>query len=370
MYENVTYETLLARMLDQIPADIDKREGSIIYDALASAAIELQVMYIELDAILTETYAITASRDFLILRALERGLSPYEPSNAILKGKFDIEIPIGSTFSLNNLIYECIEPITDDIETDIETDIEVENQDTPYYSYQMKCTTTGVDGNKNFGNLIPVSYINGLTYATLVELLIPGEDEEDTESFRTRYLDSFDVKAYGGNIEDYKQKTNSISGVGSTKVTPVWNGGGTVLLTILDSEFNIATNYLIEYVQDIIDPTGDSTGVGIAPIGHIVTVETAEEVPISVTLNIVFKSGYSFEMVKEQIKEIISSYLAELRQTWAEEDGLTIRIIQIEAQILNITGVIDILGTTLNGSDTNIVLGTYEIPVLGGVTDG
>lgn len=362
MYENVTYETILARMLDQIPEDIDKREGSIIYDALAPAAIELQVMYIELDAILTETYAITASRDFLILRALERGLSPYEASNSILKGDFDIEIPIGSTFTLNSLTYECIEPI------DIE--VEVENEDTIYYSYQMKCTTTGVDGNRNFGNLIPVNYINGLTYAVLTELLIPGEDEEDTEMFRTRYLDSFDVKAYGGNIEDYKQKTNSISGVGSTKVTPVWNGGGTVLLTILDSEFNIATDYLIEYVQDIIDPTGDSTGVGIAPIGHIVTVETAKEVPISITLNIVFKSGYNFEMIKEQVEEIISNYLAELRQTWAEEDGLTIRTIQIEAQILSITGVIDILGTTLNGSDNNIVLGTYEIPVLGGVTDG
>ncbi|UTW69876.1 hypothetical protein KHA80_02945 [Anaerobacillus sp. HL2] len=33
MYEHQTYEAILARMLDKIPDDIDKREGSIIYDA-------------------------------------------------------------------------------------------------------------------------------------------------------------------------------------------------------------------------------------------------------------------------------------------------------------------------------------------------
>ena len=39
-------------------------------------------------------------------------------------------------------------------------------------------------------------------------------------------------KSYGGNVTDYLTKTNSIAGVGSTKVTPIWDGGGTVKLTI------------------------------------------------------------------------------------------------------------------------------------------
>ena len=42
MYEDITYEVILKRMLDRIPSTMDKREGSIIYDALAPAAIELQ----------------------------------------------------------------------------------------------------------------------------------------------------------------------------------------------------------------------------------------------------------------------------------------------------------------------------------------
>ena len=47
MYENVTYEDILQRMLDRVPDSMDKREGSIIYDALAPAAVELQLMYIQ-----------------------------------------------------------------------------------------------------------------------------------------------------------------------------------------------------------------------------------------------------------------------------------------------------------------------------------
>ena len=44
MYEEVTYEEILERMLERVPDDMDKREGSLIYDALAPAAIELQIM--------------------------------------------------------------------------------------------------------------------------------------------------------------------------------------------------------------------------------------------------------------------------------------------------------------------------------------
>ena len=100
-YEDITYDVILQRMLDRVPDNMDKREGSIIYDALAPAAVELQLMYIELDTILTETFADTAQRDYLVRRAVERGITPYEPTYAILKGVFtpsslDIPIPLSS----------------------------------------------------------------------------------------------------------------------------------------------------------------------------------------------------------------------------------------------------------------------------------
>ena len=349
MYENITFEQILQRMLDRVPDTMDKREGSIIYDALSPAAVELQLMYIEFDVILTETFGDTASRDYLIRRAAERGVTPYPASFASLKAEStpeDLDIPIGSRFSLNDLNYVITSKIQDG-------------------EYTVQCETEGAVGNKYFGSLIPINYIDGLETIEITELLIPGEDEEDTESIRSRYFETFDTKPFGGNQKDYIQKTNAISGVGATKVTPIWNGGGTVLLTILNSEFNKASSTLIQTVQNEIDPTQDGFGVGIAPIGHIVTVNTADEVTINIKTNITFQEGYNFNGLKTEITDAMNAYLLEIRKQWANEENSVVRISQIETRILNITGVVDVSGTTINGASSNLVLGTYEIPVLG-----
>ena len=39
------YEQILKRLLNAVPSDVDKREGSIIYNALSPAALELQQVY-------------------------------------------------------------------------------------------------------------------------------------------------------------------------------------------------------------------------------------------------------------------------------------------------------------------------------------
>ncbi len=353
MYENISYEQILKRMLDRVPNSFDKREGSIIYDALAPAAMELMGMYIEINTILKETFGDTASRDFLIRRARERGVIPQPSTHAVLKAvsKPDtVDIKVGSRFSLEDLNYEVLEKIRDG-------------------EYKIKCESLGVVGNKYFGPMIPIDYIQGLQNIEITELLIPGEDEEDTEVFRKRYFDSFDSKAYGGNVEDYLRKTNSIPGVGSTKVTPVWNGGGTVKLTILDSNFDKANETLIETVQNMIDPTMDATGIGIAPIGHIVTVDTVEEVMINISTLMTFEEMYSFESVKANIMEVISKYLLEIRKQWANQDNPIVRIAQIESRILAIDGIIDIINTQINGSYNNLTLNKYQIPVIGEITN-
>lgn len=51
MNEIPTYEEILQRCLDRISNTIDKRQGSIIYDALAPCCVELAQMYIELSGI-------------------------------------------------------------------------------------------------------------------------------------------------------------------------------------------------------------------------------------------------------------------------------------------------------------------------------
>jgi len=351
MYENTTFEIILQRMLDRISNIIDKREGSLVYDTSSPAAIEFQLLYIALDTILNETFADTASREYLIKRARERGIIPKEATYAVLQGEFNIDIPIGSRFSCNDLNYIAVEQITTGI-------------------YQMRCETLGVIGNKNFGDLIPIDYIEGLETAKLTELLIPGEDEEETEALRSRYFNSLDSQSFGGNITDYKEKTNSLNGVGGVKVYPVWNGGGTVKLVIINSDYEKPSTTLVEEIQTAIDPVqNQGVGVGIAPIGHVVTVVGCSTHTVDITTNITYQEGWNWDSVKPYVEKAIDEYFKELASEWDSVDNLIVRISQIETRLLNVPGVLDIANTTLNGVAENLLIGADYIPIRGGINN-
>jgi uncharacterized phage protein gp47/JayE len=353
-------------MLDRVDAwaagrgeGVDTREGSLIRTALSPAAAELLQMYIELDSVLNESFADTETRDFLIRRARERGISIYPATRAIRRGEFNIDVAIGSRFSLNKLNYIVIAPMSE------------------AHNFQMQCETFGEAGNIESGALIPIDYIDGLTYARLTDVLIPGEEDESTEHLRERYFASLNAQAYGGNIQDYVEKTLALPGVGAVKVYPVWNGGGTVRLVILDSQFKPPSGALVDAVQTAIDPVpNNGEGLGIAPIGHIVTVDGAGSETIDVGLNITFRNGWDWDSVKPYTEAAIDDYFAELAAEWDKtpwrEDktaALIVRISQIETRILGLAGVLDVRDTTLNGAPNNLTLAPDDVPVRGAVTN-
>ena len=355
MYEAMTYEVILQRMLERVKdthPDLDTREGSIIYDALAPAAVELQNAYLELDMVLDEAFADTASRYYLIKRAAERGLLPYDATRAIVKGVFTpstVVIPIGSRFACGTQTYTVKEKIADG-------------------AYRLECETAGEAGNESSGILVPVDYVDGLETATLTELLIPGEDEEETEAFRKRYFNSLNAQAFGGNVADYQEKVNSLQGVGGVNVYPVWNGGGTVKLVVITSQYTKPTQELLDFVKNEIDPEEQSgTGVGLAPIGHVVTVAGVEEVPIDVAMQITFQEGYTWEDIQSEAGDRLEEYLLELRKAWSDSKELVVRISQMETRILNLTGVLDVTRTTINGAAQNLALSSDSIPGKGGI---
>mgnify|MGYP003272071608 CR=1 FL=1 len=114
MYENITYELLLKRMLDKalsINSNLDTREGSLVWLGNAPAAVELQNLYIQLDTVLDETFADTASRDYLVLRAAERGLSPQPASPAVLQLTITpatLHLAMNTRFSIGDLNYYAV----------------------------------------------------------------------------------------------------------------------------------------------------------------------------------------------------------------------------------------------------------------------
>lgn len=355
MYEeNNSFEEIVERTLARVSTDVDKREGSVVFNAIAPTSEEIALIYTLLDTILANGFADTAERDYLILRCKERGITPYPATHAILKGEFNMEIPIGNRFNLGDLNYVVTELINIEDET---------------YYYQLQCEELGTDGNVQFGELSAIDFVATDMVGSLTELLIPAEDEEDTEALRQRYINSFNTSAFGGNKEDYRVEVGKLDGVGGVKVTPVWAGGGTVKLTIINSDYNTASDTLVSSVQEVIDPTQDGSGTGKAPIGHIVTVVSCVEKPINISVRCTFIDGYTWSSVKDLIEKSLKDYILEMRKNWADATASVVRLSQIENRILNIEGIIDVQDTTLNGSTDNLTLEFEEIPVLGGVTN-
>lgn len=360
MFEEFTFEYLMKRALSRVSGKVDKRQGSVIYDALAPAMAELCRAYIELDRIIEETFADTASREYLIKRARERGLSPYAATYAAVLAELtgDFKLEGGERFNLDDVNYYY----TGEMEEGF---------------YKLRCETAGEAGNNSYGSLIPIDNISGLESAEIVSLFYEGNDEEETEAFRKRYFDSFESQAFGGNIADYKEKMQALNdnqnitdggGIGGVKVYPVWNGGGTVKLVFTTRGYNAPTDNLRDLVQNEVMPYGeDYNGVGFAPIGHNVTVEGVTEKKIDIYTELTLKDGYSVEDVYGYVENAVEDYLEGLRQTWADEDGLTIRISNIESRILDINGIIDIGGTTINEGTENFILEADEIPVRGNI---
>lgn len=347
-----SFNGIMKRLLDKVDDSIDKREGSFIYNALAPAATEMEMLYIEQENNQKESYADTASREYLIKRAKERGIRPYPATKAIVKAEITpsgLSIEVGNRFSLDEVVY-----------------VATGNIDTSHI--RLECENAGTVGNKSAGELVPVEYVDGLQSISIAELLIPAEDEEDTEDFRKRYFDSFGSQAFGGNIQDYKEKTKAISGVRGVKVTPNWKGAGTVKLTIISSDYGVPSSELIQQVQEKIDPQGQSgKGYGIAPIGHVVTVDGVTSQAVNIQTNIAYQSGWSYQASKTYIEKAIDDYFLELAKNWENENQLVVRVSQIETRILNAQGVLDIQGTRLNGQANNVTLAERQIPKRGSI---
>ncbi len=147
--------------------------------------------------------------------------------------------------------------------------------------------------------------------------------------------------------------------------------GGTVLLTVLNSDFDTASDTLVQTVQRAVDPDEYAgEGYGFAPIGHIVKVKSAEGVAVRVSTEIVFDEGYNWDNLKNAVEAAVSDYLLELRKAWADDSYLIVRVSQIDTRILGIKGVVDVGNTMINGSADNLVLGEYQVPVLDSVFGG
>lgn len=370
MFEDIDFSSILTEMMNTARNDVDKSEGSLLWESLAATAREFEVVYEALQRTINNAFITTADREHLEKHADTYNIYPYSASYAVVQADFicdeGVSIEIGSQFTYNQIFYTVIEKVSN-------------------VKYNLRCNEPGTIGNRTYGQLLPVFSLPGFRSSNITALLIPGEEVEDTEDFRQRVIQAISGKAFGGNALDYIQKVNAVAGVGDCKIIRCPRGEGTVDVLIIDSEFKPASEELVELVQNTLRPldiTGppdiDNCGTGVAPIGHDTIVKSAKGVELKVNFQLVLEDGYTYENVKEEIEQALKDYCAELSKNWGDtkhyqesiqkdytQRFISIQINKVGSILFGVPGVHDYVqgSISINGSTEDIDLNFDEIPI-------
>ena len=354
MAESYEYDAILQRMLAQVPDDIDKREGSVIYDALAPTAYTLAAQNYMLSYFTSLLFGDTSTGEWLdkvvgnfgLIR--EAATYATRQINCTNSTGAAFAVPVGARFAINELTFKITEQI-------------VTGQ------YKAVCEQIGTQGNSYSGAVLPIDNIAGLGAAVLVaDPLIVARDIETDEALRQRFYLYVRQTPFGGNKADYMQRTLEIDGVGACVVFGAADGmgAGNVGIMIGDENGNKASTTLVSDVQALFGTNGD----GLAPIGHTVTVATCVDLTVNVAASLVLESGASFEIVQPLVASAISEYI-----DGVAFDGTVVFYAKLVAAILNAhSSILDVGAVTMNGAATNITLSktfaNFQVPVVGTVT--
>lgn len=366
-----SFEKIMNRMLaNERLANVDKRVGSIAYDSIAPCAMELAEVYAKMDILEEQTYLLSATGLNLDKKVYDYGVFRNKATKSQRIGNFqkyktdengdyvldsnndrilvDMEIPINSRFV-----------VPEDSETTFIYIGKIDDYDI------LECEQSGTKGNQHIGTILPLTPIADLITAKIKSTYKFGEDEETDDELRNRTLNIINTESFGGNISDYIEKVNSIDGVGNTKVFPAWQFNGSVLLSIVDPQFNPVTEEFLKNVKEQIDPEENSgEGFGIAPIGHYVTITTPIKNEISITLSVELEAYVTVSQIQEKIEAELNKYFESVRKEFGQDKTLAIYRARVIDSVLNVREVLNVKNVLLNNIDEDIILN--DIDSIGG----
>lgn len=307
-----TFESLHTEAMNSVLDDVDKREGSVVFDMTAPAAMIIAKCFDVLYQVAMQSRIQTANGDYLDLCASQNKI--YRNMATPAKWRIhvvptDSELPIGTQFiSTNglNLVYEIIA---------IEEDGD----------YIVECKTPGVEGGRDFGELEETPIEHELERVEFVKCVDGGKDKETDTAFRLRWWATAKSKAYGGNFEDYQTLVlNDYSIDGGYNfdgffIFPAWQGGGTVKIvpTISneDGAYLPPDSAAITALKSWIDPEPETGyGAGKAPIGHKVTIESSTTKSFNISMAIKMDTGAVLtDLLKSKIQSAIVKYFEQQR---------------------------------------------------------
>lgn len=360
--EDQTEEAIRQRMLDRMPADLDKTEGSIPWDATAPVAIELVLASEWAKEVLRRGFAQTTFGAYLDFKANENGLerrpaitARTSGADVLFQGDPGSPVPLGTLVST-----ESTEATPAKI---YRTLAETVLDESGAAQVAVEAVEAGLIGNAPAGTIKHLTErLPGIKSVTNLAPVAGGVDEEDDETLRLRIVEESQREEGDGNISDYIAWAKQISGVGNVLVEPLWQGIGTVQVIILDPDGRPAPQATIDAVQEHLDPNSRGRGEGLAPAGSKVTVQTATTRMIDVTIpGLAAKAGYTLAQAKTNAETALNEYLFYINP------GGRIKVQEAVSTVIRAPGVDNVGDILLEGARVDILLQVNELAQLGSV---
>ncbi|KEI18197.1 baseplate J/gp47 family protein [Clostridium haemolyticum] len=337
---------ILNRMLSYLETDVYKCEGTLIHDALAPAAYELEDTREDLDDCLDAVFAKTALEngysEELELRCEEHGvfrkLGEHATTNVTFYGAKGTKIEEGTLIqtSLGVIFKTTKEDTIKDNGTTIIPVIAMEEGT----KYNVKAKEI---------NQLPIQLI-GISKIENLNNVENGRDTETDEQLYNRLILKVRTPATSGNKNEYKLWAMETSGVGNAIVIPRWQGRGTVKVVIVDSNGKAPSNEIINNVKKHIEE--------VRPIGADVTVSGITEIGLNISIKVIANKS-DLEEIKKDIQTNIQDYLKNISLNTD-----TVRYNRIVNCVLNVGKVTDFTELKINSNTKDIKLEKDSIAIL------
>ncbi len=364
--DDMDVDTIHARMLKDLPDNIDQTEGGFAYDMTRPSAIEKSYAMEALNTVVQIMFPEWATGSFLDLHARRCGISrkPAVASTGYVRVTGTTNVLIAKNFVFctpatpisYSLRFLATEAVT--------LELDAGSEDGRYIGIvPVKCAETGTVGNVPKDSVVLMAVpLPGITEVTNPKAMGTGAEEEMDDELRERIMeiDRSRETSYIGNDNDYKRWAKQVEGVGSAAVIREWmgKGTGTVKVLIIDADGNPASQALIDKVYTHIMGAADEPDQRIAPIGAVLTVATSVAMEIGITAEVILEDGYTIETVTSAFRSALTKYFDE-----AKEEKM-LRYTRVGSTLSETPGVMDYRQLFVNGSRQNLPVAIDDFPTL------
>lgn len=329
--EKKDYATLLNEALANVPDEVDKRVGSIIYDTLAPACMLLSEAYADLVQFYQDANVLTATGEALDKHGLVYGISRVLETASIY------------VFSLTNL------------------DAGTTTEDTVGTSYQDSLTGVVYTITSAVNSVQVLAEAQTPGASTSITTLIPldtevvvdswfiqqyGSDLESDDSYRARILNYLRGGAFPGSLPAYKSLYKSVMKPGMSRIYPVDLSVSNDLKV-----FCLSNAMTLLSANEKASLTSVLMGTGPLMFNPILTNPTIKNMTVVVT-----GSGMeTFTSYNSLIGAVVLKYLKEeIAPAWDRTvgygipfDDVTIDAARIKSLLYSIPGINNIVSVTL-----------------------